>query len=261
MDHRDPTTLETATPEYVLAVIRDLRRQGCCLDLGDAPTAVLGRETTVSEWLGSFAVFFWRGPADALDEEFELNASIAQWKRLLVPTRSRTLGEVCDWIAPRATRRRIRPAGFLGGSCLSAGAFLAVRSLLAEAGADVGAIAPSTPLAAFARRHSDVFLGPISRLAPEAIPTVRVDVPRIGVKSFVRFALGVIGLLAACVVDSPLLIWARSLGFACWVVRGIRRYQSRISVAFGDLVNFRDLAEALAVGAAADTSRKNFHAV
>ncbi|MBY0231535.1 MAG: DEAD/DEAH box helicase, partial [Gemmataceae bacterium] len=52
-----------------------------------------------------------------------------------------------------------------------------MRSLLGEAGADVRAIGPSTELAPYARDYFDVFTGPVSRLAPGALPPARLFRP------------------------------------------------------------------------------------
>ena len=85
--------------------------------------------------------------------------------------------DVCELIAKDSMRPAIEPLTILGKPCLPAGAFLAIRSLLHDAGADTDSIRPSTPLGDYTRHHLDVFLGPISRLAPNALPPVRMSTP------------------------------------------------------------------------------------
>jgi uncharacterized protein (DUF433 family) len=66
---------------------------------------------------------------------------------------------------------------YFGATSRSAGAFLAMRSLLLRAGSDAAAIRPSAPIAEAARRYPHVFLDPICRLAPGRLPTVPVRTP------------------------------------------------------------------------------------
>src|SRR5438309_906279 len=49
--------------------------------------------------------------------------------------------------------------------------------ILVGAGADVSAVAPSTPLHEYTRRYPGVFLGPVSQLAPGALPLVKIRTP------------------------------------------------------------------------------------
>ena len=96
---------------------------------------------------------------------------------MLAPAGQRTLRGLCEFIAEGALRPAIEPLRILGGSCLPAGAFLAIRSMLREAGADADRVMPSTPLDEFARHYPGVFLGPISRLAPNTLPPVSMSTP------------------------------------------------------------------------------------
>jgi hypothetical protein len=137
----------------------------------------------------------------------------------------------------------------LGGTCYSAGAFLAIRSLLREAGADVDSVMPSTPLAVYTRHHLDAFLGPISRLAPNAIPAVQISTPWYDLWT----ASFVLGLAAVCVgaFSSELVTAAGAvLALVSWAgawIAAVWRRPSRVE--FGSCETFRDLAKLVADGA------------
>src|SRR5262249_12140954 len=141
-------------------------------------------------------------------------------------------------------RPAVRPCQVCDRPDLAAGAFLTVRSLLVAAGADPAAITPSTPLQPSLRRHLGVFLGPVSYLAPGALPTAPVFDP-------ILLAAGLalpVGLVAACpggqfslpggvltaLLAVPLWLLARRLGLA------------PARVEYGDLHPFRDLARVIA---------------
>jgi hypothetical protein len=241
---------EPATPEYVLAVLRDEHHQEFKCDQGSRLDAELNFDTTVREWLDEYDFFGWRDLAAVLSREWSIDCSDAGWRGVLKPTRSRKLSDVCDFIARRAMRPRIRSAGFLGAQCVAAGAFLTVRSLLARAGEDADAIAPSTPLAEYARRRSHLFLGPISRLSPGSLPLVRIEPGCI-----YRWALwaqlpGVIGLVVGSFADLPLLtIGGAAVLVPAWLTSWLAAaYLLPRKVELTGLKTFRDLAVAIANG-------------
>jgi hypothetical protein len=185
-----------------------------------------------------------------LNREWRIDCSDAEWRAVLKPARSKRLSDVCEFIARRAIRPRVRSAGFLSAQCVAAGAFLAVRSLLVQAGEDGGAIAPSTPLAEYTRRHCDMFLGPISRLSPGSLPLVRIQSSRIG--SWATWAMlpGFIGLTIGSFGDLPFFViggvavlvsaWSTSWFAAAYLLPS--------KVDFTGLKTFRDLASAISKG-------------
>lgn len=240
-------TDEPATAEYVLAVLRDEHRRLC----EGAPFELIF-ETTVADWRDAWDLVTWRELGHAWNQFLSINCSDAEWKQVLHPAGKKRLAEVCELIASHMTRPRIRPAGFLGATCVTAGAFLAIRSLLRQAGANADAIAPSTPLALYARRHSEVFLGPISRLAPGALPAVRIKTPVYDVACWLgtagrlsvaagRFAGWPFVVIGGCLVF--VLAWAAAWIAARWVLPS--------SVEFPGLETFRDLARVIADGESA----------
>ncbi len=167
-----PVRMIPATPAYVLAVLRDGHRQQCRVDFEAEPEADLTFATTIAEWQSACDLISTRALAPILDEEWGLGRPAWAWREVLEPSGTRTLGDLCGFIARGAIRPTVEPARLLGKTCLPAGAFLRIRSLLRDAGADEAHLRPSTALDEYARLHLAVFLGPISRLAPGALPGV-----------------------------------------------------------------------------------------
>jgi hypothetical protein len=246
MDAHYPTAEEPASPEYVLAVERDLHRQQCQFDPEADPEVVLTRDTTVAEWREACDLLPWWQLGRALNTFWNIQASDAEWEAVLEPARKKRLSDVCEFIARRASRARIRAPFLFGRRCAAAGAFLTIRSLLHEAGANAGDIRPSTPLGAYARRYGEVLLAANSRLAPGALPPVRVAVPAED-RAMRWFLIGVHVLLAGCCVGSPLVGAAGSavMLLACAWASISARCLLPSSVEFGSLRTFRDLAVVL----------------
>src|SRR5579871_4381115 len=246
MDVHYPTIDELATPEYVLAVLRDQHRQAC--QFGDADgNVVLMPDTTVAQWREACDLLEWRELGRAENEFWGIKCSDAQWRRVLTPENKSRLADVCQFIAARARRPMIRPAAFFGSRCVSAGAFLTIRSLLADAGAQAKDIAPSTDLAPYTRRYHDVFLNSISRLAPGALPLVRI---RPTPNHNVVLALMLLGMICeiagrgeetGCITIIGMLL----IGL-CYLSSFGKSRCSPTSVEFGELKTFRDLAVVVA---------------
>jgi hypothetical protein len=242
MDAHYPTIDQPATPEYVLAVLRDMQRQRAQYRIDEDDGTSWTMETTIDEWCD----FGWPKLGRALNEFWGINCSDAEWRAVLEPEDQKRLGDVCELIARYARREVIRPVRLFGCICRPAGAFLTVRSLLREAGASVEEIAPSTPLAAYTRRYAQVFLGPISQLAPGALPLVRVRNPMYDaglLGSFFGLVIvaisGCSGLTLLAIIGAAMFVtgWALTWIAACWMLPA--------SVEFGELRTFRDLAQAL----------------
>lgn len=248
MDPDYPPLEEPATPEYVLAVLRDAHRFGNFYCGPPDPAAVLTFETTVDDWDHACGLLPWPELGRAENRIWGIDVPDDEWLGVLEPSGEKRLSGVCRLIAARATRPVCRPLGIAGRDCRAAGTFLTVRTLLRRAGADIAGVGPSTPLGPYARRHPGVFLGPVALLAPGALPVPRVRVSR-------AFDAGLLGLLAAAAGAFAALSAGRygiaaAGAAAAMTCCGLAWYAaSRIrpaSVEFGDLRTFRDLAAALA---------------
>ena len=237
-----------ATPDYVLAVLRDWARYA-----DFAPPEELTFATTVERWGAAAELDAPFRPRRALgrwlNDLWDLDATDARWAAVLEPAGSRTLADVCGFIAARTTRPVVRPANLCGATCAKAGAFRAVRGLLTAAGlppAEAARIAPSTELSGYVRRFPSAFIEGVARLAPGVMP-----VPWESDRG--RFVLGCLGALGLAPAFCLLMLGDRG---APWFVVGMYaagaaswRAAGPPSVRTGTLRTFRDLAEAIAAGA------------
>ena len=252
MDNFDLPAYEPATPEYVLAVIRDHHRQGVATDPEVDPGASLTFQTTVAEWREACDLLPWKQLAAAENEMWGFNRPEAEWRAVLLPESKRTLADVCAFIATHARRPASRSVRLFGHTCDKAGAFLAIRAMLQSAGVDTDHVAPSSPLAPYTRRHGWKFVLVMSKLAPGVLPPARVNHPlydRI-------FLVMLSGLLAVFI--GILIFFVHVIGLHIAVVGGLAfaiayaTHWSVIpnslpeSVTFGELRTFRDLAELVA---------------
>jgi hypothetical protein len=250
-----PPGNEPATPEYVLSVLRDQHRQLCALDEGDPETAI-AFETTVGAWCrerdpeGLFILAVdWRLLARGLNNEWGINCSNAEWKSVLKPGRKKTLADVCQLIARHAKKPTVRPARIFGCAGRSAGAFLTIRSLLAQAGARAEKITPSTPLEEYILHYPAVFTGAISRLAPGMLPSIRARSAPFANITMLCFLASWIGIVFGAFGSIPLLIVASIFFFILTGVLGfVLAAWKPASVELGELRTFRDLAKVIAAG-------------
>jgi len=254
-----PPIDEPATPEYVLAVLQDMHRQQCQHDPEADPDAKLSFDTTVAEWRRACDLLGWRRLGRAHSELWGFEYSDNDWRAVLEPPREKRLAGVCNLIAERARRPRIRPARLLGSDCAPAGAFLTVRSLLHGAGARVGEITPSTALAAYARQYAVVFLGPISRLAPGALPAVRIRNPAYDAGLYLILAGWLCWLIGHCSLSLLQLLGVIVFASGYALTWFAALWLGAKSVQFGELHTFRELAVALAQGTLAEAAAAADH--
>jgi hypothetical protein len=161
-----------------------------------------------------------------------------------------TLRDLCSFIAQPAFMPSIEPVNILASKCLTAGAFLAIRSPLQQSGVNVDSAAPSRPFEPYARRHPEVFTGPIARLAPNSLPDVKVSRPLYEL----GFGLGAIfGLLIA--MAGSLISPIAAGGGVCvaalsWIGAWISiRFFLPSRVTIGDIRTIGDLPRLVAEGA------------
>ncbi|RLS52879.1 MAG: hypothetical protein DWH91_15545 [Planctomycetota bacterium] len=250
MEVHYPTVDQPATPYYVLAVLQDMHRQQCQHDPEADPDMVLSLATTVADWRNACDLVGWEELGRAHNDLWGVCITDSEWKEILEPAHNKRLEEVCELVASRITRPVIRPVRLLGGNCLPAGAFLTIRSLLCQAGERFASeIAPSTPLAPYARRYASVFLGPVSRLAPGSLPLVRIRTPVYDTAVW-GILLAIVSLfVGACTGFHSMVVIGLILYGTCYALTW---YAARClfpaSVEFGELRTFRDLAVVVAEG-------------
>lgn len=240
-----------ATPADILAILIEDHRHQTAYDSEADPDAVLTFETRVSDWRRACDLMYWVALGRAMNWQFGTSFSEQQWRSVLKPGRRRTLRDVCDLIATRALLPELNPIRVFGKSCKTAGAFLILRSLLAERGVRVDDIRPSSDTAPILREHFGAFLNSVARLAPGRLPRIEVEVPGYDACArgiFVGIGMCLLGWLlsagsmgvGACVGGLGMFVWIASY-IGTWMTAG----SISESVAFGDIRTFRELCVAL----------------
>ena len=142
-----PTIDLPATPEYILAVLRDLHRQQCKYDSEADSNITLSFDSTVAEWREACDLLGWRELGRAQNDVWSINITDSEWLSVLEPSHEKPLRGICEIISQHALRPAIRSISLFGCTSRAAGAFLTLRSLLQQKGSWPSRIAPSTPLA------------------------------------------------------------------------------------------------------------------
>lgn len=237
-----------ATTEYVLEVLLDQARQERSNSLK------LSEEEEIPVTLDS--------PLDTLFEACQLydsalisiftknwlGLSESDWVQVVSGPQMHTVRDFCERIAARMTMPVISLETFIGRTCRPASAFLAIRSLLQEAGVDVADVAPSTSLSKVTRQHLDLFLGPIAKLAPGVLPTVQVKRPVWDTNWIGTAAILFYLLLCPLSVGYGTAAYLVSLFvLACLVIAAhAAKERDPVRVRFKNLRTFRDLSELIA---------------
>jgi hypothetical protein len=162
-----------------------------------------------------------------------------------------TVGGLCHALARFVEVPAIDPVTVFGRSCPGAGAFLVIRRILADAGADVSKLRPSTPLLPYVWLWPDVFRWRLPRLAPGRVPEVRFLNRRL-TRRILGVVLGVAGLVFGLWVARGFpwlggVLAAVFLKVLVWdlLLTPIAARRRNWSVQFGGLYSFRDLAAVL----------------
>jgi hypothetical protein len=236
-----PTHDVPASPEYILEVLRDSHRQQCEFDPEADPTIKLSFESTIAEWREACDLVMWRKLALCLNREFKTDFELEHMRAVLESEKKKTLRDVCALVATKAKRPEIRP---FGPRCDSAGAFLTIRSMLAQAG-NKAKIKPSTPAAQFFKDYLTVFLTDVSRLEPGALPLVKMHHP-FYFGSMIGFVIGLIVLMTSCFTTPGVAIFGVCITAFSYALMWIAAHQRPIKVEFGAIKTFGELAQVIA---------------
>lgn len=163
---------------------------------------------------------------------------------------SGTVRDLCGFICMCIRPPEIRPITILGTSCESAGAFRAVQDVLATAGVKIDKLKPSTPIEPLLWKHTAVFTGPLSRLAPGRVPPVIWRNPLANVLLWLGMLSIPLALILPVFVGGPAkaVVMASLFGLCAvsWFVAGFLQAFPRFwSVSFGGLHDFRDLVNVI----------------
>lgn len=164
---------------------------------------------------------------------------------VLHPPKKRTLWDLCRFIVSRnAEAPALRAVPVLGSECPEAGAFVTIRALLRNAGAEVSDLAPSTPLAEYTRRHTRAFYD-LALMAPGKLPFAHVERDFVGLLLVMLLGLSILALANLWYRSSELLGWTMGTLLLSIVVAYVVSHRLPREVRFGELKTFRDLCRAL----------------
>jgi len=247
-----PTDEAPATPEYVLAFINNY------FQYANTPRRPLTADATFGEWFSQEEwVFRWTPFAftqwaeDLREGLFDIfHLDMIEFRI----TRRTRVDEFCRLISEQLeTRPIIRPWRPLVGESRAAGAFLALRSLLAKSGAEVSNLSPSTPLND--PRFGIALLEAIPnliKLSPETCPVIGAGGRRRDSKRIpAALAIGVSLIVGAVAVGfaglgSTNAVLIGCVGFVTALVAGILAVRAPLWPVIPGMSTYRVLAYALA---------------
>ncbi len=138
---------------------------------------------------------------------FGLDLDQTWWNEWATP--DRTVSELCLDLAGRVEVPVFEPVKMLGRECETAGAFLAIRNMLAANGADVRKLGPSSPMAPYLRRHRAMF-GRVRLASGGRLPHVEVTHPYAGV-ILAAIVLGGVAYIITAVLRMCGVEWVAAL--------------------------------------------------
>ena len=225
-----------ATPEYILAVIKDSHRQQCQFDPEAEKDILLTFDSTIDDWREACDLLGWRKVAKAMNDWFKTDFSDEQWKVVLEPAKKKNLRGICELLATKAKRIEIKP---FGNRCVNAGIFLTIRSLLKHAGANEQ-IKPSTQIAPFSRNYIEEFFDGITKIEPGALPPVKIHTPFYNYSVW-AFLLGLVICGAGSFLNPFIVIFGVCFAAFAYAAIYVAAKSRPTKVEFGSIETFRDL--------------------
>ncbi|MCA9249695.1 MAG: hypothetical protein KDA54_01050 [Phycisphaerales bacterium] len=231
----------------VAEVFESLRlRQEMLVKYCEVESIELTLDTKVRDWqcYGDGMERTWLHNARLVNNWFDMDAPLAEWKVVLRPAKARTLTDVCTFVARHAKVMCIPEPNFLGRPCRTAGAFLMIRKLMSDAGVETVNLRPSSPIWQYQSKGLPEIISKIIQINPELRRDAKIWRRNdwlhllaglvLFVASFVLLPLGVhlnlelfgIGLLCFA---SFIYVWHKSEEYAstiCWVeIENVRTFR------------------------------------
>lgn len=230
-----------ATPEYILAGIQEEWRRfalDCGLTAEDMEGQMPTFNTTIRQWCDDAMLDEWMPLGQALNLTWGTKFTRKQWRQVLEPAREKTIRGVCELVATQAQRPLIPPAKILGHECKSTGAFLAIRSLLIEAGAPAN-LRPSSRVEPYLKKWPKVFQKEIDRLALGGLPYKLVN-ESWPILTGLTWTVGALLLVTGSILKVPEMIIVGVFLFAAGWLGGLF-YRGPLALEY--VKTFRDLVE------------------
>ena len=170
MDACNAVVQEPTTAEWVLAVLQERQRRLACVDEAAEHCGQLCFETTVADWRHACNLVDWRHLGQSLNEEWRIEAPLAEWRTALEPAEVRCVGDVCDLIARhKCLPRRRAEVAAPEPSGLNSG--YASNSSLNDSWSNVGAVFPTRPMAPYCLSSAEAIAESISKPNPVEVRT------------------------------------------------------------------------------------------
>ena len=249
---------EPLTAEIVLAILRDSYKQQCQYDPEAEPGIELSFQTTIKEWRYACDLVAWKPLGKALNKWFQIELADEKWQEVLEPAEIKTLLGVCELVASTATRPSVLPLNIFGKSCLEAGAFATLRTALANSGIPVGSLRPSTQLHPWLLKYWREFSDVVGKIAPEALPPVEIEEPKIKRFSYGLFGFGIIAELLSLVVNYEFIYLVAITALLSGVVLVLLTSKMKPKrVSFGKLETIGDVCRLISASVKGCSTHKN----
>ena len=129
-------------------------------------------ETTIADWQDVCDLVETTQLWKYLNYYFRLDLDKELWMGTLEPEDTKTLGDLCNFIASHADKEIIKPIKLFGGNCETAAIFKSLTAKLKDRGIDISDIRPSSQLEPLVKKYSSVLIEEINLIAPTALPPV-----------------------------------------------------------------------------------------
>ncbi|GJM26636.1 MAG: hypothetical protein DHS20C16_30510 [Phycisphaerae bacterium] len=162
-------TLEhrSLTVEEVFASLK--QRHDLLIESEEIDPFKLTLETKIKDWF-IFSEDFartWVFNATLINDWFNIDVPLAEWKTVLRPSNNSTLADICSFVAGHARVTRIPEPCILGRPCRTAGAFLMIRELMSKAGVNTEELRPSSLISHYRTSGLPEIISKIIQISPE----------------------------------------------------------------------------------------------
>lgn len=129
-------------------------------------------ETTIADWQDMCDLVEANQLWEYLNYYFRLELNKELWVNTLEPVDTKTLGDLCNFIASHADKEIIKPIKLFGSNCETAAIFRSLTAKLKDRGIDISEIRPSSQLEPLVKKYGRVLIEEINQIDPTVLPPV-----------------------------------------------------------------------------------------
>ena len=168
--------METAYTKYhpteILQIIQANYRQQQQYDDIALKGKELTFETTIADWQEICDLVETTQLWKYLNYYFRIDHVKESWMATLEPEDTKTLGDLCNFIARHADKEIIRPIKLFGSNCETAAIFKSLTAKLKDRGIDISGIRPTSELEPLVKKYSSVLIEEINQIDPTVLPPI-----------------------------------------------------------------------------------------